>query len=324
MNTHCDTIGYRTSAGLPGCQPYLTYPLLVLFNLAIWAGLVNTGLALESIFTLAFLTSLLSLGLLESRAPFRHDWRPTGTEWLLNAAAFFPNGLLDTAGRLLAALIAIRLGAQENSLPFPLAVPLAIVVSEFFTYWAHRLGHRVAWLWKVHGIHHLPDKVNLANTNTIHFLDMFGTSLVSALPLVLLGFSSEAIALALFITGLQNFIVHVNTDIRLGRLGYLIMGPAHHRLHHSIIAAEAQNYGTTLALWDQLFGTFLYGPGKTPRVVGVIAPGKFPSANRVLHCQLHPFLKADATGGDETATISAMYRHRIKQWLKLPGDPQAG
>lgn len=307
MNMIIHTICYRIPA--PGeVLPYLTYPLLIVLNLALWAGLRNSGLELESIFTIAFLATLAYLGLLEHLLPFRRDWRPTGTEWLLNTAAFIPNGLLDTGGRLLASLIAIRLGAQENTLAFPLAVPLAIIISEFCAYWVHRLGHRVAWLWKVHGIHHLPDKVNLVNTNTIHFLDMLGTSLASALPLVVLGFSREAIALALFITGLQNFIVHANTDIRLGKLGYLLMGPAHHRLHHSIVVQEAQNYGTTLALWDQLFGTFIPAQDAGPRVVGVTAPDSFPPVTRVLRCQLHPFLSAGDTGHTEAVTIHATNR----------------
>jgi len=308
MNITYNTIYYRIPAARTLILPTLAYPLLIVLNLALWAGLRSSGLELESIFTIAFMVSLVYLGLLESLLPFRRDWRPTGTEWLLNAAAFFPNGLLDIAGRLLASLIAIRLGSLENNLAFLLAVPLAIGISEFCAYWVHRLGHRVAWLWKIHGIHHLPGKVNLVNTNTIHFLDMLGTSLASALPLVMLGFSREAIALALFITGLHNFIVHVNADIRLGKLGYLLMGPAHHRLHHSIVAEEAQNYGTTLAIWDQLFGTFIPAHDISPRGVGVIAPDSFPPVDRVLQCQLHPFRCAGNTGHTETVTIAATDR----------------
>ncbi|MGB5304857.1 MAG: hypothetical protein WBO57_01290 [Gammaproteobacteria bacterium] len=84
-------------------------------------------------------------------------------------------------------------------------------------------------MWKVHGTHHSPDKVDLVNTDTIHFLDMVGTSLVSA-----------------------------------------------------------------LALWDQLFGTFIPAADNGPRAVGVIAPDSFhpgapgaamPVASLPAYCQ---------------------------------------
>ena len=267
---------------------------MLLFITLLIATLRWAGLPLEATLTIAFMASLLMLGINEILIPFRSDWEPDRREWLQNLAQFLPNGLLDNAGQLLAILIAMQLGTSEQRLPLPIAVPLAIVISEFFSYWTHRLGHEAPWLWKMHGIHHTPGKVNLVNTNTIHFLDMLLTSLFSALPLVLLGFSGEAIAIALFITGLQNFIVHVNADIRLGKVGYIFMGPAHHRLHHSVIVSEAQNYGATIALWDRVFGTFLK-PDKEPGAVGIAAPHTFPAPDELLKNQLFPFHRATGT-----------------------------
>jgi sterol desaturase/sphingolipid hydroxylase (fatty acid hydroxylase superfamily) len=234
------------------------------------------------------MTSLVFLGAHEILIPFRPDWQPDRREWLQNLAQVLPNGLLDNSGQLLAILIAMQLGASEQQLPLLIAVPLAILISEFFSYWTQRLGHEVPWLWKIHGIHHTPGKVNLVNTNTIHFLDMLLTSLFSALPLILLGFSGDAIAIALFITGLQNFVVHVNADIRLGKAGVIFMGPAHHRLHHSVIVSEAQNYGTSIALWDHVFGTFVT-PDKEPADVGIATPHNFPAPAELLESQLFPF-----------------------------------
>jgi sterol desaturase/sphingolipid hydroxylase (fatty acid hydroxylase superfamily) len=210
---------------------------------------------------------------------------------MMNLAQFLPNGLLDKAGMLLAILIAVQFGRPEQPeqpLATLLAIPLAIVISELFAYWFHRLSHRQPWLWKIHGIHHTPSKVNLVNTNTIHFLDMLLTSLFSALPLVVLGFSDETMAIALFITGVQNFIVHTNANIRPGGFCRLLMGPAHHRLHHSTITSEAQNYGTTIALWDQAFGTSVL-PDRTAGAVGIAEPNAFPSPAIPLQCQLFPF-----------------------------------
>jgi sterol desaturase/sphingolipid hydroxylase (fatty acid hydroxylase superfamily) len=205
-------------------------------SLLFLAMLLSLPWPLEAALSIAFMGTLLALGIYEQLAPYRADWRANRKEWVMNLAQFLPNGLLDNAGQLLAILIALQLGQAEQALPTVLAIPLAIVISELFAYWFHRLP----WLWKIHGIHHTPSKVNLVNTNTIHFLDMLLTSLFSALPLVLLGFSDENIAIALFFTGIQNFIVHTNANIRPGCFSRFLMGPAHHRLHHSTITAPSQ------------------------------------------------------------------------------------
>lgn len=288
MNIQSDTYSHSCPS-YAGIVPYLVWPALLLALAGLASVLVHAGAALEATLTIAFLGGLGLLALYENRRPCRPDWQADRREWAANLAQFLPNGLLDSAGQMAAILIAIRFGAQENTLPLWLAVPLAIVISELFAYWTHRLGHTVPWLRRIHGIHHVPGKVNLVNTNTIHFLDMFGTALVSALPLVLLGFSREAMAIALFITGLQNFVVHVNADIRRGRAGRILMGPAHHRLHHSTRTEEAQNYGTTLALWDRVFGTYVPAHDRTPAQVGVADPGSFPPDRDLLASQPFPF-----------------------------------
>ncbi|MBL4766772.1 MAG: hypothetical protein JKY94_03535 [Rhodobacteraceae bacterium] len=39
--------------------------------------------------------------------------------------------------------------------------------------------------------------------------------------------------------------------------------------HHSADVNEAKNYGATLSIYDQLFGTFVYHPGIPPKEFGV-------------------------------------------------------
>jgi sterol desaturase/sphingolipid hydroxylase (fatty acid hydroxylase superfamily) len=47
-----------------------------------------------------------------------------------------------------------------------------------------------------------------------------------------------------------------------GRLGRIILSPAHHQIHHSTNPDHfGRNFGSTLALWDRLFGT-LHLPSK--------------------------------------------------------------
>jgi len=84
--------------------------------------------------------------------------------------------------------------------------------------------------------------------------------------------------------------VHANIDVELGWLGYLIMGPAHHRLHHSTVIDEAGNFASATTVWDIAFGTFVYEPGQRPEAVGVVRPETFPSPMNVVRNQLHPFV----------------------------------
>ena len=61
-----------------------------------------------------------------------------------------------------------------------------------------------------------------------------------------------------------------------------MMGPEHHRFHHSIKTEEAKNYCSVTAICDHLFGTFLYRPGETLEETGTKGPNRFPESNRFL------------------------------------------
>jgi sterol desaturase/sphingolipid hydroxylase (fatty acid hydroxylase superfamily) len=95
------------------------------------------------------------------------------------------------------------------------------------------------------------------------------------------------VPLTLFFSGLQNLVVHVNTDIRLGRLAALFTGPAHHRLHHNVVISKAQNFGTRITLRDRMFGTHV-SHVKTPQQVGIAQPDTFTDTAEIVGSQLHP------------------------------------
>ena len=156
MNSLYITEAYKTLPLKVGYRS-LAYPLLLLFIALLIATLRWTGLPLEATLTIAFMASLLMLGINEILIPFRSDWEPDRREWLQNLAQFLPNGLLDNAGQLLAILIAMQLGSGEQRLPLLIAVPLAIVISEFFSYWTHR-GTCIALWDRVFGTFVTPDK----------------------------------------------------------------------------------------------------------------------------------------------------------------------
>jgi len=125
--------------------------------------------------------------------------------------------------------------------------------------------------------------------STVHFIDLFVGNLLTTVPLLLLGFSREAIAISAFFANFQYFFAHINVDARLGWLGRYVMGPEHHRFHHSELIEEAGNFSSEIALWDRIFGTFIYRPGQEPERIGIAEPNRFPPSDRLFANLMYPF-----------------------------------
>lgn len=279
--------GSRTRATLR----YLTYPALLIANAA-WVGLaIRRGSDLGTAAFLGLQTSLVVLFALERLIPHEQNWQPSKREFVRDFFYFGLNGAVDAGTKVGVALLAGFAAPWANALPFAVAVPVAILLVDFVGYWLHRWGHH-GWLWKVHGVHHTPDKVNTWNNNTIHFVNSFYSSAGKLLPLVLLGFDPNVIVVTAYASTLQSFAVHANIDVNLGWLGQLLMGPQHHRLHHSTVVAEAGNFASVTTLWDKVFGTFVLG--RAPHAVGVESPRTFPAPNDVWSNQVHPFVSTQA------------------------------
>jgi sterol desaturase/sphingolipid hydroxylase (fatty acid hydroxylase superfamily) len=214
------------------------------------------------------------LALAERWRPHRRDWAPTprhlardGTVWSLNL-------LVDALASAALAAVAIAWAPGTSSWPIALQVGAGLLVAEFGSYLLHRWSHRDGWLWRVHLLHHRPDRLNLANAITAHPLNAAYDKLARTLPLLALGLAPDAVlAVALF--GLtQALVAHANVAGTIGVLEWVIGSARAHRLHHSTREAEAGNFGTTLPFWDQVFGT--WRRGAEPAAVGVFSPASYP------------------------------------------------
>jgi sterol desaturase/sphingolipid hydroxylase (fatty acid hydroxylase superfamily) len=178
------------------------------------------------------------------------------------------------------------------SLPLWLEIPVAMAVLSLCSFAFHRLSHHNAWLWKMHGVHHATQKVNVANNSVNQFLDVALHGIASQLPLFLLGLSQPAVFVAGIFKAAQGYGVHANIDVRMGWLGYLLAIPEQHRLHHSVNPREAGHYAADLPIWDLVFGSFTWAPYRAPERVGLQDPDSFPSARSILANQLHPFRRS--------------------------------
>ena len=91
-----------------------------------------------------------------------------------------------------------------------------------------------------------------------------------------------------------------------GVVGRILLSPAHHQIHHSDNPVHFdKNLGSTLAIWDWLFGT-LYVPKRTPEQLGFGVEPHHPDAHTVPYTLFEPVRRA--------ATL-------VRGWLRRAPEP---
>lgn len=208
------------------------------------------------------LGTFLSVAALEIARP----WRPVKTfaaaRWASNLALLLLTWGLDF---LLAPIIAIVAAAGwESDLPLWLQLAIGIPALDAASYALHRLFHASAILWRLHALHHADPELDISTTVRHHP----GESLLMGLAI---GVLSMAIGLPALVVGAYaslnlsvQLLAHANIGLpkRLASdLGWLVVAPGLHRVHHSRHPADvATNYGLVFSIWDRLFGTFRREP----------------------------------------------------------------
>jgi sterol desaturase/sphingolipid hydroxylase (fatty acid hydroxylase superfamily) len=122
-----------------------------------------------------------------------------------------------------------------------------------------------------------------------HPLNAFLNAAILQATFLGLGLSPQAAFAGMLLIDLQTMISHFNVEVRAGWLNFLFIGTELHRTHHSADAAEGKNYGSVLSVWDLLFGTFRYAPGRRPLALGVRPEPGLPRSEEVLRVLAYPF-----------------------------------
>ncbi len=225
--------------------------------------------------------------------------------WSMTGKSFFRDFryiLLDAptigATKALFGMMAIRYSETHAGL-FTHASMVAstvafLLVFEFFQYWFHRLSHAGkgpigGFLWRVHVAHHLPDKVYVMMHAVFNPINALISTAIIQIPLILLGLPPAAVLAATLLIDLQSLVSHFNADVRAGLLNYVFIGAETHRYHHSADLKEAKNFGNTLAIWDLVFGTHYYQPGRKPAILGVANADEYPVSEKILAVLALPF-----------------------------------
>jgi sterol desaturase/sphingolipid hydroxylase (fatty acid hydroxylase superfamily) len=142
-----------------------------------------------------------------------------------------------------------------------------------FAYWLdHFLSHKIPVLWQFHRVHHGAESLSLLTNFRVHPVDTLVFMHITAAVLGLSqgiaryalgptahsweigGTNALIILTAVALTHLQHSHLWITFGPTWGRW---ILSPAHHQVHHSTDQRHFdRNFGSTLAIWDRLFGTF--------------------------------------------------------------------
>ncbi|MFK7741423.1 MAG: sterol desaturase family protein [Planctomycetota bacterium] len=155
--------------------------------------------------------------------------------------------------------------------PWWLQFVCAFALSDAAIYWAHRLQHNNAFLWRFHRVHHTAERMDWLAAHREHPLDNLYTRTVENLPLLLLGFPMHTIAGFAVFRGMWAIFIHSNTTLSPGPLRYLIGAPRLHHWHHALATRGQVNFANLSPLMDLLFGTY-HDSKRMPDAVGVDEP----------------------------------------------------
>ncbi|MBI4345405.1 MAG: sterol desaturase family protein [Elusimicrobia bacterium] len=132
--------------------------------------------------------------------------------------------------------------------------PVALLLSDLCYYTHHRAGHRFAFLWAIHGVHHQHEHLNSTVGLRLEWLaDLSTIVFFSAMPL--LGFDPFTGFVTVSLLSAYTLTTHAPA-LSIPGFGVLV-NAASHGAHHSRDARySGYNFGAMFTFWDRLFGTY--------------------------------------------------------------------
>lgn len=176
--------------------------------------------------------------------------------WALSIFAFWLDDILPASFR-----------NAVQSQPWWLQAIEVIFFSDLLIYWAHRLQHRVDFLWRFHKVHHSAERLDWLAAHREHPLDSIYTIGLINLPAFILGFPLETLAGVIAFRGIWAIYIHSNVRLPIGPLRMIIGAPELHHWHH-YLDRDAGNYANISPLMDIMFGTYVC-PDHEPDAVGI-------------------------------------------------------
>ncbi|MEL6708919.1 MAG: sterol desaturase family protein [Pseudomonadota bacterium] len=148
--------------------------------------------------------------------------------------------------------------AWFTGLPLLVQAAIIILIFEFGQYWMHRGMHNWYPLWLTHAPHHYITQLNINKGAVGHPVELF---LIGLGVGGFFDFLPKAFLLAGAVRMTTGIYQHINVRFNTPRWWSFIFNTTeHHSVHHSQdYEATRSNYGSTLIIFDRLFGTCVDG-----------------------------------------------------------------
>jgi ornithine lipid hydroxylase len=122
-------------------------------------------------------------------------------------------------------------------------------------------------------VHHSVEQLYWLNTARFHPLEKALQMSADSLPFLLMRVDARVLALYYVAYAANGFFQHSNIRLHYGPLNYIIGSAETHRWHHSRLPRESNaNYGSTVLVWDLLFGTWYLPKGREVDQLGLQDP----------------------------------------------------
>jgi sterol desaturase/sphingolipid hydroxylase (fatty acid hydroxylase superfamily) len=154
--------------------------------------------------------------------------------------------------------------------PKPLQFIEALFIREFLTYGKHWAMHNNTFLWRFHAVHHSSETLSWHSALRNHPGEDFLTAIITILPMYCMGFPPPIIGAVVNLLTVYDMFVHSNIRLNLGFLNHLVVTPEFHRWHHSNEPDKLnRNYGSSLPIYDYIFGTAIKPTGQPSKSYGL-------------------------------------------------------
>ncbi len=207
-------------------------------------------------------------------SPLRREWRTDlGYFFMGHVLVQFVLIAVTASTSAVAAFAAFPVLKQAiQSLPVWLQFLIAVFCADLVQALLHRAYHNLPWLWRFHAVHHSSRHMDWLAGSRIHIAEILMTRSAVLLPLVVLGFSAEAVNAYVILVGVQAVLAHANLRLDFRWLEYVLVTPRYHHWHHARHPDYMDvNYAIHLPLVDMLMGTFRRPPPRAwPDEYGVM------------------------------------------------------
>ena len=271
---------------------FCSYPTVLGGATVLLVILSGAGVSYWPVFPGIVLVAYGMIAVLERVQPFEPAWRQSHGDVLDDSLHLLTTQVLIQGSVAAAFLLSEWLAWLPDFWPlhWPMWLQILVVglVLDLGLYAMHRFSHVQPFLWKLHAIHHSPERLYWLNGGRRHALSGIALAAPGLAVLMFMGATPIAVGAWLSIMSIHLAFQHANLDYRLGRFRWLLGVAEIHRWHHKREYEDAQvNFGEVWMVWDHLFGTFHDAPRSPGR--GEVGLGEYTVPDGYLNQLTWPF-----------------------------------